>query len=178
MAKEKKAKRQLTKKEKNAVVIGIVLLLLLALLIGGLVLVKTNDSVANSLVAAMMPESITGNDNGQDITFYAEKNKDYKKGEDEPIDAFSVYYYDANNERVDLPQGFYKTSTADMQVTVGFLFKAQERLHKVTTVVKVFIALLAVAIVIYLLYIWYLSWSRREDLKKEKMKNQNQAEEA
>ena len=55
------------------------------------------------------------------------------------------------------------------QVTIGFLFEAQKSANKVQTVFHVFVAIFAICCVAYLIYLWYLNWSVRQDKKEKKL---------
>ncbi|MBR3149839.1 MAG: hypothetical protein IKF64_06690 [Eubacterium sp.] len=140
----------------------------------------------------------TNPDTKETIVFYVEENKEYNAEKDEPINAYKTYYYkdDAKKEKVYLENGVYMTDKefaeskrADLQnqenkadengakynvgvgqqVTIGFLMSAQENANKVKTVVNVFLALFIIACVGYLIYLWYLNWSIRQDKKEKKL---------
>ena len=141
-----------------------------------------------------MPESMEYTDSdGVDRTFYIEQNKKYDSKKDDPINAYTVYYLDENDKRVELENGIYMSATQYAEskkkkaddsenksdsrsnigegefVTVGFLFKAQEKANKVLKIVRIVTVIFALCCAAYAIYLWYLSWSKREDEKKEKL---------
>lgn len=162
-----KEKKTMTKATKKVITVGVIIALIIAILTGGLVALNSNQSkVYSKLVIAMMPKTITGNDNGKKIDFYIEYNKDYNPETDEPLKAYNTYYYDANGKKKILPNGFYESPTAEMQVLIGFFYKAQEKMNSIKNVIYVTMALLALAICALIIYLWYKSWCKRQEKKK------------
>ncbi len=184
--------------KKRALITGIILGALLLLGILFAVLFSVNQSFYTKVSIALMPESIEYKvpDSDEVITFYIEENKDYDKEKDEPINAYKTYYFKDKDkkEKVYLENGVYITDKefaeskrADLkdqnniidgakynvgegtQVTIGFLFAAQQKANKVKTAVNIIVAIFAVACVAYLIYLWYLNWSVREDRKAKKL---------
>lgn len=160
-------KKALSKDAKTGITIGVIIAVIMGILVGGLVYLTQHQNEAYSkLIIAAMPKTITGVDNGVKIDFYIEYNKDFDEDKDEPIKAYQVYYFDKDGKRVDLALGHYQSATADMQVTMGFLFKAQEKIDSYKNVFRVCIALLIIVILALLIFLWYKSWVRRESAKK------------
>jgi hypothetical protein len=172
--KVKKEKKPLTKKAKKMITVGVILAVIAGLLVGGICYINANiTSVSNKLVIAFMPKPITGNDNNKEITFYIEENKDFDEENDEPIDAFNTYYYDDNGERVDLYQGQYKSSTADMQVIIGFFYMAQQNLNVFKNAMSIVLAVIILVAIAFCIYLWYRSWCKRQDKKQARLKQKN-----
>lgn len=163
-----KNKKALSQGAKKGITIGVIFVLIIAILSAGLIYLNVNGGKAYSkLIIACMPHNITGEDNGKKIDFYVEYNKDYNPKTDEPLKAYQTYYFDDNGKRIDLPNGFYKSRTAEMQVILGFFYKAQEKITALKNVVYVVIALLILAAVAVIIYLWYKSWCRRQEKKKK-----------
>ena len=184
------------KQKKRAIIIGVILLVLLVSGITGSVLLRTSQPLFTKLTIAMMPDSLDYKDSdGNTITFYVEENKDYDKEKDEPLDAYKAYYYKDKDkkERVDLDGGVYMTDkeyaeskrsdkkdteqSGDARynvgegtlVTVGFLAEAQKKANVVKKVVNVLLGIFIVCVIAYLIYLWYLNWSKRYDKKAQKL---------
>ncbi len=152
---------------KKVIKIAVSLAVILGILVGGLVYLNVNqEKVTSKLLINCMPKTIQGYDDGRPIDFYVEYNKDYNPDEDEPVKAFNTYYYNGKNERVDLPGGRYQSATADMQVLIGFFYKAQENIQILKNVVSVVIALVILCALALLIYIWYKSWCKRQEDEK------------
>lgn len=161
-------KKTLSATAKKVIKIAVTLVVILGILSGGLIYLNVNqEKVSSKLIIACMPKTITGNDNGRDIDFYVEYNKNYDPDKDEPIKAFLAYYYDGKGEKVELPGGRYESATADMQVVVGFFFKAQQNIKILKNVITVIISLVILCGIALLIYIWYKSWCKREEKKKD-----------
>lgn len=158
------------KRVKTAKKIGIAIAVVLLAFIIGLVVISVSDSVKNSLVTAMMPKSISAGQTSNDKTFYVEKNDKYDKDKDEPIDAWRFYYIGGDDGKTKqyLDQGTYVSSAnADPQsVAAGFFLKANEKYNVVKNVLKVIVAVAVIALIAFLIWVWYLAFCLREDKKK------------
>lgn len=171
MMSKSKEKKPLTKKQKKGIKIGVIIAVIAALLAGGIVFINhDNSKLYSKIVVAFMPKSMVCEDNGREIKFYIEENKDYNPEKDEPIAAWNVYYFDEVGNRTDLPDGHYQTTTANMQLTIGFLLEAEQNFHILGNVLSVILALIIIAVIGFLIYLWYKSWCRREDKKRELLK--------
>lgn len=160
-------KKALTDTTKKIIKIAVSFLVIIGVLVGSLAYVSANQAkVSSKLIIACMPKSITGYDNGTKIDFYVEYNKDYNDETDDPIRAFNTYYFDKDGKRHDLPGGRYQSPTQDMQVVVGFFYKAQENIKILKNVIYVIIALVCLAVGVFLIYLWYKSWCKRQEKKK------------
>lgn len=167
---------------KGIIAIVFIISIIIAMVVG---IVTTDNYVVeakttNGLINLLMPDSITGGaeaDHVSGMTFYREKNKDYNPIKDEPISAFNYYYKTDEGKRIDLENGvfypadFYneakKGQVQPVYVFAGFYFKAYENWKVVKRVVGTVITLVCLAIVGVFIYLWYLSWCKREDAKKE-----------
>ncbi len=182
------------KQKKTAIIIGVILGVLLAAGITGSVLLKVSQPLYTKLSIALMPETLElKQEDGSTITFFIEQNKDYDKTKDDPIDAYKTYYMDGD-KKVYLEGGVYmsgkdfaESKKADNQnkddtqdgvknnigkgqmVTVGFLFAAQEKANKLQGIITAADVVFALCCVAYLIYLWYLSWSRRQDKKEQEL---------
>ncbi|MBR0412883.1 MAG: hypothetical protein IJI47_04895 [Eubacterium sp.] len=181
-----------TKQKKRAIIIGVILGILLVTGITGAMLIKFSQPVYTKLSIALMPETLEYTDSdGKKMTFYIEENKKFDAKKDDPIDAYKTYYLDEKDNKVYLKDGIYMTDKEyaeskriksdsgknndsevrenigqGQMVTVGFLYSAQEKANKVLAGFRWVTAIFAVCCAAYLIYLWYLDWSRREDKKK------------
>lgn len=167
MAKENNEKKAMSKSTKTGITLGIIFVLLIAILTSSLVFLNANQNKTYSkLVIACMPKNITGNDNGKKIDFYIEYNKDYNPKTDEPLKAYQTYYFKDDGTRVNLVNGFYKSPTAEMQVLIGFFYKAQEKITSLKNVVYVLMAMTFIVGLALIIVLWYKSWCKRQAKKK------------
>lgn len=139
----------------------------------------------NAFLSVLMPESIEGTSNEGEskytygMVFYREKNKDYDALKDEPIKAFNYYYKDNDGNRIDLEDGvFYpadyynkKMDVNPVPVYAGFYIEAVQKWNVVKTVLKVVVAVVIAALVVFGIWLWYISWRRREIAKRQKINN-------
>lgn len=137
----------------------------------------------NAFLAVLMPDSIEGTSNeGQSkytygMVFYREKNKDYDPLKDEPIKSFNYYYKDSNGERIDLKDGvFYPADYYNKEMKVnsvpvyaGFYLKALEKWNVIKKVLNVVVGVVIAALVAFGIWLWYISWRRREIVKRERL---------
>lgn len=169
-----KIKKPLSKAAKQCICIGVVFAVIFGMLGGLIAYLTVNQNVAYSkIIIACMPEKITGTDNNKKIDFYIEYNKDFDKKNDEPINAYRVYYKDDNGKRIDLPAGHYQSRTADMQVLLGFFAEGQKNITAMKNVIIVIVVLIFGAFICFLVYIWYLLWRNKQIKKQEQSKEYN-----
>lgn len=138
---------------------------------------KAGASVTNAFTDALMPKSIVGTADGgaEGMTFYREKNKEYDIDKDEPLKAFNYYVLTESGEKQYLDDGMYyppeyymENSTAEpVAVYLGFYFRLMQNLQVFKNVMRVIVAILCIGLGVGLIFIWYRSWSIREDKKKE-----------
>ena len=118
----------------------------------------------------MMPKSITAGQTSNDKVFYVEKNDEYDKDKDEPIDAWKFYYIGGDDGKTKqyLDKGNYTSHVgAETQsVAAGFFLKANEKYDVVKNVLKVIVAIFVIALIAFLIWVWYLVFCLREDKKK------------
>ena len=183
------------KQKKRTIIIGVILGVLLVTGITGALVLKLSQPVYTKVSIALMPEKLDYTDSdGKKLTFYIEENKKFDAKKDEPIKAYNTYYLDENDKKVYLKDGIYMTDrefaeskrtdkqkandTSDgvkenigqgQMVTVGFLVAAQENANKVVAAFRWAAVIFAVCCAAFLIYLWYLSWSAREDKKKQQL---------
>lgn len=130
----------------------------------------------NKFLDVLMEDEITSDEliDGRITTFGREVNEDYDANEDQPIEAFNYYYYDGNGKRIDLPDGNYYPSgyatssdVTPIPVYLGFYYTAAEKMQIVKNVLRVIIAIIVLALVAFVVYLWYRSWCKRQDREKE-----------
>ena len=179
MAMENKPeKKKKTKQQKAAIIIGITLLVLFIITISARFAISSSSPFYNDYLIMLMPESIDTEFDGKDMTFYVEKNKDFDKNKDMPITAFSVYYYEGNDtstKKIYLENGSTlkgENESTNLMV-LNFLADSTITDRIIRQTIKDAIIVLCVLTVFYLIYIWYLIWSRNYDKKKERNKEFN-----
>lgn len=166
--KEKK-KLNLSKKQRNIIITFAVII---AVAITCLIVFKTNQIYfTTKLMYAFMPQSYVAELDDGNMEFFIEYNKDYsaKESNNDPLQAFSYYYYDENGERVDLGidggYDFYGTGEKG-PLSVAFMYMMSQRINTFKSIVfKVLIAIAAVAIAA-LIVVWFIVWSKNEDKQK------------
>lgn len=168
------------------VVMAFVVSIIIALIVG----VATIDSysaeakVANAFIDVFMPKQIegTGDELTKGITFYREKNEDYDVNSNSPLEAFKFYTKSENGEKFYLEDGMYYPAQFYMKdskvqpipVYLSFYYKLWLNLNILKNVLRVFAAILSLVVVAALIYIWYRSWSIREDKRKEQERLYNE----
>lgn len=162
-------KINLSKKQRNIIITFAVII---AVAITGLIVFKANQIYfTTKLMYAFMPQSYVAECEDGNIEFFVEYNKDYnvKESNNDPLQAFSYYYFDKNGERIDLgiDGGYDFYGTGDKgPLSVAFMYLMSQRVGTFKSIVtKVMLALAAVAIVA-LIVVWFIVWSRKEDRQK------------
>ncbi len=139
----------------------------------------------NVFLSLLMPDSIEGNSNEGEskytygMVFYREKNKDYDALKDEPIQAFNYYYKDDKGKRIDLENGvFYpadyynkEKDVSSVPVYAGFYLQAMENWKVVKKVLTAVVCVVIAALVVFAIWLWYVSWRRREIAKRQRQNN-------
>lgn len=114
---------------------------------------ELSSKLYTKLIISAMPEKITGNDNGEAVDFYIEENEDYNYRINEPIEQYTVYYYNKDGEKIPLYKGIYYGRSGQMQPLLGFFIKGMENLKiykKVAIAVLVVVSVAMLALLIYL----------------------------
>lgn len=139
--------------------------------------------VKHQLIYSMADKEFIGNkQNGELITFYLEKNKDFKGEIDEInnetiLQMFNIYYLDGNNEKVYIENGeyIYETEEGETKIirpTIGFILGAYGKYTKLQKAGSI-IGWVSLAVVILgSIIAWYI-WDIRQNKKKQKAKYDN-----
>lgn len=155
---------------------------------GKLDVYKLTSSIYTKMIVAAMPDSIHDEDTG--IDFYVEVNDDYDYHYDEPIEQYSVYYYNDNNEKTYLYDGVYEDNNYNLNnknaknALMGFFIAGMNKIKKIKVVVTIILVLLIIAILALLIllitmlvkvkrdreYSQYKSKKKLEKQQSEKMK--------
>ncbi len=165
------------KKKIRACIAGIIACVLIIVLFcfGVAITATSNTKLGNDdlrskiytkVIIAALPHSITGSDNGKEVTFYMDYNKDYDSEKDEPLKQYLPYYFEGD-KRIDLPDGVYVSPTTgkEMQVTIGFFLRGANKLKVLSSVFKVLIAILIVGSIALIIFLSYLIWCYKQDKK-------------
>lgn len=167
--------------------------ILASAMIGIIVLISTGDvftmeaKATNGFLTLIMPKQIEAIDQTGDgqytngMVFYREKNEDYNPKEDEPINAFNYYHLSPEGKKIYLKNGVYyppeyymkdrKEEVAPAQVYLGFYLKAMDNIKTIKNIVSVVVTLVILALIAFGIYLWYLSWRKREEAKRQNRRN-------
>ncbi len=162
------------KKKRNIIIAVTAAVIVLVAAVTAIALNMT--SIKINLTYAMMPESITQECNGKNVTFYVRKNKDYqvKTQEEVPLEAFEFYYYDDDGKEVNLgSDGVYIDGDSKTMPSLLFMIRAMQKYNgfktKYLPIITVAVVVITVAVIIG---VWYKLWSAREEKEKQlKYKN-------
>lgn len=135
-----------------------------------------NSKFYTKAVLALMPEKISTEDTlGNEYTFYVEENKEYNEKEDpdNPINAFSFYYYTENEDGekekvyIDSEKGnFVAGDGQNLLVSIGFFTSGLTTLRKIQKGMKIVVGVSMAGLVAVGIYVWYKDFCRREDERK------------
>ena len=166
--KEKK-KISLNKTQRNIIITFAVIA---AVVITGLLVFKTNQIYfTTKLMYAFMPQSYVAELENGNIEFFVEYNKGYsaKESNNDPLQAFSYYYFDENGERVDLgvDGGFDEEGNGEKQpLSVPFMILMGQRIGTFKSIMTKVMLALAAVIIVALIVVWFIVWSKNEDKQK------------
>lgn len=168
-------KAPLNKKSKAAIIIAVI-----AAVIGIItaVCIANKTALISEITYIAMPKVIDTHDYDEtlDLVLYVEKNDDFdpKADEKEPLKAFKYYYYDENGEKVTLnyDDPVFEGTDNETMVSSIFYFEVLTKLSGLRTAMTVVGIVAAVLVVIGLIVLWYILWSKKYDREKEKF-NQN-----
>ena len=175
--KVKKEKKEKTKQQKWAIGLGIALAVLFVLTIGVKLAIMPNSPLYTSYAIMLMPEKIDTTFDEKDLTLYVEKNKNFDKTKDQPLEAFQVYYYEDNDtskKKIYLENGSTLKGEKEESnlMVLQFIGNASINDGIVRNVLNKILIVLFILLGVYLIFIWYISWSIRYDKKKELYKEQ------
>lgn len=172
MAKERAEKEPKTKKQKIVIGVGITLLILFVLVIGTKIAISPNMPTYNNYAFMIMPKSTQTVFEDKELTLYIEKNKEFDKTKNQPLEAFKVYYYkdnDPSNKKIYLENGSTlkgEKEESNMMV-MQFLGSATITDSIVRNVLNKALIVLCILLACYLIYVWYLVWCIKEDKRRE-----------
>ncbi|MGN0521586.1 MAG: hypothetical protein ACI4IQ_02985 [Eubacterium sp.] len=167
-------KNDKSKKKRNKIIIAVTAVVLIIAVVAASI-AANETAFKTKMTMLLMPNSLTTVLDDKEITFYVRENKEFnaKTDESQPLSAFEFYYYDDDNNEVNLgSDGAYKTETGKIMPSLLFLLKTNERINKIKSAVPAVIAVAAVIVVAILIVLWYKSWCKRqENEKNRKYKN-------
>ena len=168
--KAKKDKKPKTKQQKAAIIMGIILAVLFVLTLGTKLAINPNSPLYRSYALMIMPKSINTTFEEKELTLYIEKNKKFDKTKNQPLEQFNVYYYkdnDTSKEKIYLENGSTLKGEKEESnlMVLQFLGNATITDSIIRNVLNKILIVLCVLLGIYLIYIWYLDWCRRQDKK-------------
>ena len=140
---------------------------------GQLDVYKLTSSIYTKMIVAAMPDSIHDDDTG--IDFYVEVN-------DEPIEQYSVYYYNDNNEKTYLYDGVYEDNNYNLNnknaknALMGFFIAGMNKIKKIKVVVTIILALLIIAILALLILLITMLVKVKRDREYSQYKSKKKLE--
>lgn len=147
---------------------------------GKLDVYKLTSSLYTKMIVAAMPDSIHDDDTG--IDFYIEVNDAYDYHSDAPIEQYSVYYYNADNEKIYLMDGVYEDGTYNINnknsknALMGFFISGMNSLKKLKTIITVVLVLLIVAVLALLILLITMLVKVKRDREFSQYKAKKKAE--
>lgn len=168
------------KKHKGLIIGSAVFALLAIVLIIGTVIINT-DEVSSRLIYSFIPDQLYIEEVGR--TFYSELNEDYDSDVDgqDLLATYKTYYItvDENGNEVknyiDKTEVLHFGENGQVDVNLVFLAKAAEKLAGISKIVKAVAAVMVVCAIAFGIYLWYLSYKKREAAAREKVyKNKNE----
>ena len=171
MAEKEKQYNKYTKQKKAIVIFGIVWLVLFVISVGGRLAISPNSPLYYSYAYMIMPKSVETTFEEKDLTLYIEKNKDFNKKENQPLEAWKVYYYqdnDTSKEKIYLKNGSTLEGEKEQSnmMVLQFIGSATITDGIIRGIFKKIIIVLCILLIPYLVYVWYISWSIRYDKNK------------
>ena len=159
------------KQKKVVVVFAIIWLILLVITLGFKFAISQKSPLYYDYLFAIMPKSIDTVFDEKDLTLYIEKNENFDKEKNQPLDAFNVYYYENNDtstEKKYLENGSAMKGVNESTnvMILQFLGNATISDGIIRKVINNALTVLFVLLVPYLIYIWYITWSIRYDKNK------------
>lgn len=156
-----------------------VLIAAAVLLVAGIIAISLNKTAINTNITyALMPKSISDNIEGNEVTFYVRKNKNYdpKKNAKQPLEAFEFYYYDEDGKEVNLGSNkAYKINGKSVLPSILFMIKVQQNIKNFKNILfSIVIPVISVIVIGAAVFFWYKAWCRQQEKEKaEKFKNAN-----
>lgn len=190
----KKTKKTLSKDAKKIITAGVVFFVLFSIILGVkigtnyIVRDSTNFKKVLSTAVSVMPKSVEVQTNSGTMEFYLEKSDEFDTMFDEAYNketksydlqkislprALNFYYYDAENKRVNISDGQYKTSVDDIWIIGEFIEEYNHVIDTANSIYSGFLVALVAGFIIYLIYIWYKAWSVKEDKRIAELKELN-----
>lgn len=147
---------------------------------GQLDVYKLTSTIYTKMIVAAMPETIHDEDTG--IDFYIEVNDNYDYHYNQPIEQYSVYYYDKDENKIYLDAGVYEDNNYNINnrnsknALMGFFISGMDSIKKIKTVVTVILVLLVIAILALLTYLITMIVRVKKDREYYQYKSKKKAE--
>ncbi len=147
---------------------------------GQLDVYKLTSTIYTKMIVAAMPETIHDEDTG--IDFYIEVNDNYDYHYNQPIEQYSVYYYDKDENKIYLDAGVYEDNNYNINnrnsknALMGFFISGMDSIKKIKTVVTVILVLLVIAILALLTYLITMIVRVKRDREYSQYKSKKKAE--
>ena len=147
---------------------------------GQLDVYKLTSTIYTKMIVAAMPETIHDEDTG--IDFYIEVNDNYDYHYNQPIEQYSVYYYDKDENKIYLDAGVYEDNNYNINnrnsknALMGFFISGMDSIKKIKIVVTVILVLLVIAILALLTYLITMIIRVKRDREYSQYKSKKKAE--
>lgn len=147
---------------------------------GQLDVYKLTSTIYTKMIVAAMPETIHDEDTG--IDFHIEVNDNYDYHYNQPIEQYSVYYYDKDENKIYLDAGVYEDNNYNINnrnsknALMGFFISGMDSIKKIKTVVTVILVLLVIAILALLTYLITMIVRVKRDREYSQYKSKKKAE--
>lgn len=147
---------------------------------GQLDVYKLTSTIYTKMIVAAMPETIHDEDTG--IDFYIEVNDNYDYHYNQPIEQYSVYYYDKDENKIYLDAGVYEDNNYNINnrnsknALMGFFISGMNSIKKIKIVVTVILVLLVIAILALLTYLITMIVRVKRDREYYQYKSKKKAE--
>lgn len=169
---------------KTTIAVFIIAAIVMGLFAGLIIINNENASeIPNRVVNILMDKEITSTEtiDGEYLTFTREVNKDYNSEKDEPMAAFKYYVVNKDGSKTELKDGLYYPASyydksrdvSPVAVNIGFYTTILPKVNAVKNVLSVIVAMAVVLLIAYIIYAWYHSWCKRQDLIKEQSRKNN-----
>lgn len=162
---------KITKKQTKIIAIVVAV----AVIIAGAVLISANQTAIYSrLLLSIMPESVVS-ENEPHIEYFVELADEINNEEvkENPLLAFSFYYYNENGDKVDLGvDPDLVENGQQVSLPVVFLVKSalDGNIPNIKNIITIAVVVAIIIIGAVLSIIWFVIWSKNEDKNKAQLK--------
>lgn len=156
----------------------VTMIVIVAVLVTSVIIIKENGAKVYSYsLYALMPKTISAEEMETDYDMHVRLNDDYDfvRQLEDPLEAYEYYYTDPQTGEEVVIGGSEQTQIGDVTIApyLMFVIKAKENFDMVKKVITAVIWIIIAAAIVLGIVLWYKSWARREDEKKNKIHKNN-----